>query len=212
MTETIELKQFLRTGNFGEFKEIHFGIMRDKLIEILGDTEWIHFTSRKSKFPSIYKYGKVEFYFEEGKEGRLCGIQILPTIREAALVNLKISYDFINTHLKYEPVLKQLEAESINYQLVKFEYDSDDVRRIETEGGVQIIFSEDFGQSISIQKISKFIHLKSKQPKEKQVSFSIPEPLYQQLKDLGVIERKSIANICKEIILNTPFAKLQKVW
>lgn len=159
MSETIQLKQFLKTGNFGESKEIHFGMTRDKLIEILGDSEWIHFTGRKSKFPSIYKYGKVEFYFEEGKDGRLCGIQILPMTKETTSGNLKINYNF-NIYLKYKPTLKQLEKESVDYRIIKSEYDGDDVRRIETAGDVQIIFSEDFDQSFSILKISKFIHLK----------------------------------------------------
>ncbi len=158
MTETVKLNEFLRTGNFGESKAIHFGMTRAKLIEVLGDTDWIHFATRKSKFPAIYKYGKVEFYFEEGANGRLYGIQISPITQEAPLENLKINYNFANTDLKHDLVLNHLDAESIKYQAVKSEFDSDDVRRIETEGGVQIIFSEDFDQSFSIFKISKFVH------------------------------------------------------
>ena len=99
MIEPIEIKEFLRTGNFGKFKEVYFGMTRNKLIEILGDTEWKHFSFKKSVVPSIYKYGKVEFYFEEGKNGRLNGIQILPTIQEADLLNLDINYDFIKSNL-----------------------------------------------------------------------------------------------------------------
>ena len=106
MIETIEIKPFLKTGNFGEFNEIHYGMKRKSLIKILGDTEWKHFTSKKSKIPSIFKYGKVEFYFEEGEDGRLKGIQILPIIQETELMNLKIDYGFIESNLGYESTLK----------------------------------------------------------------------------------------------------------
>lgn len=201
MIETIDIKEFLRTGNFGEFKEIHFGMTRNKLIEILDETEWKHFSFRKSKFPSIYKYGKVEFYFEEGKEGRLCGIQILPTIQETELMNLKIIYAFVNPKLKYESALKLLDNASIKYQEIQSEFDTDDIKTIETIGGVQIIFSEDFEESISIHKISKFVSLSSNQAKEQQISFSIPQSDYQKLKDAAIKEQKSISKICKEIII-----------
>lgn len=202
MIETIELKEFLRTGNFGEFKEIHYGMKRINLIEILGDTDWKHFSSKKSKIPSIYKYGKVEFYFEEGEDGRLMGIQILPTIQETELRNLKINYDFIKSSLNYESTLKYLDSESIKYKIVESEFDSQDVRRIETEGNVQLIFSEDFNESISIHKISKFIPLNSNQQKEKQISFSIPESEYEELKILANKHRKSISKICTEIVID----------
>jgi len=202
MIETIEIKDFLRTGNFGEFKEIHFGMKRERLVEIVGETEWKHYSRKKSKFPSIYKYGKVEFYFEEGENGRLYGIQIQPIIRETELVNFKINYDFIASNLDYESILKFLDLFSIKYKELDFEYDSEGIQRIETEGGVQLIFSKDyFNTSNSLHKISKFITLNSNQLKEKQISFSLPESAYEKLKRRANKEKKSISNICKAIII-----------
>ena len=202
MIETINTKEFLKTGNFGEFREIHFGMKRETLVELLGETEWIHFTSRKSKFPSIYKYHKVEFYFEEGENGKLNGIQILPSIQETNLINLKIDYNFIEPNLEFESTLKYLEKESIKYELVNFEFDSDGIPRIITEGNVQLIFTQDSEGTVSILKVSKFVKLNSNQIKMKQINFSIPEVEYQKLREQAIETRKSIQNICKEIILD----------
>lgn len=202
MIETIKAKEFLRTGNFGEFNEIHFGMKRENLIELLGDTRWIHFTNRKSKFPSIYKYHKVEFYFEEGENGRLHGIQISPRIQEADLLNLKIDYNFLSSNLEFQHALNILEKESIKYELVNFEFDTDDIPRIVTEGKVQIIFTEDSEEKVSVQKVSKFVELNSNQIEMKQINFSIPETEYQKLRKQAVETRKSIQDICKEVILD----------
>ena len=42
---------------------------------------------------------------------------------------------------------------------MKSEFDSEDVRRIETKGKVQLIFSEGFNETITIHKVSKFVKL-----------------------------------------------------
>ena len=204
MIEKIDIVEFLKTGNFGEFKELHFGMSRSKLTEVLGETEWKVFTRKKSEYASIYKYGKVEFYFEEEENGRLCGIQILPISQEAELINLEIDYEFIESNLDYESTMKSLEIASVNYENVESEFDSDEVRRILTEGGVQIIFNEGyFNKPNSLEKISKFITLDSSQSsRNRQVSFSIPETIYDGLKILSKEQRKSIKEICKEIIIN----------
>ena len=157
MIHRIELKEFMRTGHFGECKEIHFEMKREKLIQLLGESKWKHFSRKKSKYPSIYKYGKVEFYFEEGENGRLYGIQIQPMVQEADLLNLKINYEFIDSKSDFNSIIKYLEEVGISYTKLDFEFDSDDVQRLKTEGGVQIIFlKDDFNKSFSLQKINKF--------------------------------------------------------
>ncbi|HRI00558.1 MAG TPA: hypothetical protein PK006_05860 [Saprospiraceae bacterium] len=202
MVETIKVKEFLRTGNFGELREIYFGMKRENLFELLGQTKWMHFTYSKSKLPSIYKYDKVEFYFEEDENGRLYGIQILPTTHRAELVDLKIDYNFIEPDLEFQSTLKFLDQESIKYELVNSELDYDGMPRIETEGKVQLIFTQDDNEINSIQKVSKFVELNSTQLKMKQINFSIPDAEYQKLKEQAINTRKSIQNICKEIILD----------
>lgn len=157
MMQKIEIKEFLRTGNVNESKEIRFGITRNKLVEVLGDSQHQYFSSKKLKFPAIYKYGKVEFYFETGIKGKLYGIQILPTIQEEDLIN--INYSLINSNLDYRSALNYLESEFINYKLIKSKFDSEDVVRIETEGKVQLIFLKDFNEDIIIQKVHKFVKL-----------------------------------------------------
>jgi len=202
MIETISIKEFLRTGNFGEFKEIHFGMKREKLIELLGDTEWKHFAGKKSKTPSIYKYGKVEFYFEEGRNGRLHGIQIQLSPSDASLMNLKINYDFIESDLDFDSALRLLDLSSIKYNKLDFEFDGDEIYRIETEGGIQMIFSDNyFNEPISLLKVSKFITLNSTRRIEKQISVSIPKSDFLKLEKMADAELKSVSNICKEIII-----------
>jgi len=201
MNETVEVNKFLKTGNFGEFREIHFGMTRGEMLGVLGETEWKHFSFKKSKFPSIYKYGKVEFYFDEEENGKLYGIQILPSIQESDLVNLKVNYDILDSVVGYELTLKYLKRNSINYTIINSEFDNEDVVRVETDGGVQIIFSKNFDEPLSIEKISKFIPDPQKQERVKQINFSILESEYKKLKELAEKERISISKVCKKLIL-----------
>lgn len=86
--------------------------------------------------------------------------------------------------------------------MVNFEFDSDGIPRIITEGNVQLIFTQNSTGIVSILKVSKFVRLNSNQIKMKQINFSIPEVEYQKLREQAIETRKSIQNICKEIILD----------
>jgi len=199
MIETIQVIDFLKTGNFGEGGEIYFGMARTRLLDLLGETDWFSHTSKKSKFPSLYKYGKVEFYFEEGEEGRLYGIQIKPSMDAAKMHNLKINDDSLPAELKFDEALEVLKSNSIKYELINFEYTADeDLPRIQTEGNVQFIFDE----SGIIEKVNKFIELSSNKIAIKQISISIPEAEYERLRNQSIESGISIQKICKKIILD----------
>lgn len=157
MIKEIELIEFLKTGNIGDGKIIHYGMTRNGLIEALGKTKWIHYRSRNSRYPLIYKYGKIEFYFEEGEKGRLYGIQVKPTIQEAESKDLKIDYGFIKPELSFETSLNHLESASINYEIIEQDDDREEIQIVETEGKVQLMFSEDCDQSLIIDKVNKFV-------------------------------------------------------
>ena len=199
MTEKIKVETFLKSGKFGELEEIRFGILRADLFEILGETEWIHYSSKKSKHPAIYRYGLVEFYFEEGEDGRLNGIQICPIYQEADLNKLNIDYGIYKSEIGYENCLKHLKNLSIGYDKVVSKYDTKDVRRIKTEGNVNLIFSENENE-IVLYKISKFVDLGYHKPEMKQISFSVSAQNYELIRNMAKMKKISISNICKQII------------
>jgi hypothetical protein len=68
MTVVVKLEQFLRTGVFGS---ITFGMTRQKLRDILGSPDAEGFARRKDRYPSILKYGDIEFYFASSENDRL---------------------------------------------------------------------------------------------------------------------------------------------
>lgn len=201
MVQTIRITEFLRTGNFGKSGEVHFGMSRAELVALLGETKWMNYTGGKSRIPSIYKYDKVEFYFEEGENGGLKGIQILPAIQEAAMNDLRVDYNCLASCLEFQSAIQYLDKAAIKYTLVNSEWDSDGIPRIVSEGKVQLIFTQDSDGKAVLQKVSKFVEMDSKSPKMKQVHFSIPEAEYEQLRQQSIASRKSIKTICREIIL-----------
>ena len=203
MIETILIHEFLRTGGFGGLKELHFGMTKEKFDQILGESEWQDFSNEKSKSPSIYGFGKVEFYFEEGAEGRLTGIQIQPDLEASKKSNLKINYEFLAAISNYKEALKTLNQFAIKFDELLQDYDGEDVKRIETEGRVQIVFSQDYeSSSFLLHKISKFITLNSDNPNEHQINFSVEGSEYELLEAIGNEQGKSVAQICRENILD----------
>lgn len=70
MKEEIQIEYFIDKGNFGTEREIYFGMSREHLLNLLGESKWVQ-KNRNAISPSIYKYDKVEFYFENDINGRL---------------------------------------------------------------------------------------------------------------------------------------------
>lgn len=200
MEETIQIVDFLRTGNFDRSGSVHFGMTRSAFVKILGATEWTFFSTRKSRFPSILKYGKIEFYFEEGEEGRLYGIIVQPNVEAVELLHLKIDYAFITPEVGYEVMKSHLDAASIEYHEKASDFEPD-CQIIETSGAVQLLFAVGAIDKEPIMKVAKFIALASNRAKMKQVSFLIPEETYETLRKLAVERRKSIQDLCKEIVI-----------
>jgi hypothetical protein len=68
----VSLKDFLLTGILNPIK---FGMTSNELKDILGepDTVW---TKRKSRRPTGFEYGEIEFYFTDSNDNRLCTIYL----------------------------------------------------------------------------------------------------------------------------------------
>ena len=85
--------QFLETGSI---KPLHFGMSRRELEEILGPPGHKGGTSRKHRTPSIYKYGDLEFFFEQWRHG---GLRSLYREDSTGHCDLHISQDDIQNKL-----------------------------------------------------------------------------------------------------------------
>lgn len=155
MKETVQIDDFLKTGHFGKNGEIQYGMNRQFFIQLLGESKWT-MKSRKSSHPEIYKYDKVEFYFEKGEHGRLFGIQIKPSINSAPLLKLRIDYHFIDPNLQFENSIECLKSNAIEFDLINFKYDDENApQRILTSGNVELIFDD----GLILEKVSKFVEL-----------------------------------------------------
>ncbi|MCM3869444.1 MAG: hypothetical protein ND895_01935 [Pyrinomonadaceae bacterium] len=62
---SVSLKEFIETGYFGA---VCLGMNRTQVENILGIPEDTGGTSNKYRNPSIWKYGDVEFHFEDGAD------------------------------------------------------------------------------------------------------------------------------------------------
>lgn len=199
MIETINIEEFIRTGKFGE---INFGINRTQLEKILGKTDWLHYTSRKSKFPSIYKYDLIEFYFEEEENGRLYGIQVQLQTQEAQKGGLEVNYGFLSEVKSLEKVKEELIERNIQFQEFIKPYDNGNTKRIKTKGNVILIFGMTDENVFILHEINKFVQLSSNQALIKQVNFSIEDEYYIILREIATQKGISISQICAEIIKN----------
>ena len=196
----ITFTHFLQTGTFDPTNQIHFGIKRNRLVEILGEPDGDMFHSNRAKFPSLYVYGKMEFYLEPDKLGRLQGIQYSPTFFANHHEKLKINEGFIIKHLEINNATQYLQNASIKYQLLDLKYDQDTSQIIETEGKVKMIFYKDEDRFL-LRKISKFVQLGDNKPPEKQISCFIPLTAYEQLREMAIQQHKSISQFCREFII-----------
>ena len=55
----------------GDICPVRLGMTRDDLRAILGEPDDVGGTSRKYPNPAIWKYGELEFHFEQGQDGTL---------------------------------------------------------------------------------------------------------------------------------------------
>lgn len=132
-----ELKYFLKTGRF---ERICFGMTRDELITTLGETDWKFYVSDKDKFPAIYKYGRLEFYFNDNsKNARLVGIMFQPIPSPADHCFLKCNYHRWTKNTEINAAIQFLKVNNINFKEIPYELD-EEVKLILTEGNVSVYF------------------------------------------------------------------------
>jgi hypothetical protein len=58
-----------------DLSNVRVGMTRDEVVAVFGEPDDMGVTSRKYKTPSVYLYGRIEFYFESRKSGGLTWVQ-----------------------------------------------------------------------------------------------------------------------------------------
>jgi len=137
MTINEDLKYFLKKGHL---KDVSFNLNRAKLIEILGKTDWEHYSFRKDKYPSIYKYDKLEFYFNnQSAEAQINGImfQPIPTPSEKGFLNC--SYNGLTNKTTLNSVIEFLNTNEIKFSRTVDKWNEELIILI-TEGKVSMYF------------------------------------------------------------------------
>jgi hypothetical protein len=153
MTLREDLKYFLKTGRL---KNVEFGITRSQLIDKCGNTEWLHYTSSKSKYPSIYKFGRFEFYFDEGSKGKLIGMMFQPIPTPAENGNMLFNYNRLNYNTSINKLKDYLTSLNINFKELDDEFDKE-LKLIITEGDVTMFLDCQNSNQYVLHKAGRFI-------------------------------------------------------
>ena len=131
------LKHFFKTG---ELENINYGLTRAQLTKLLGKTNWEHYSSIRDKYPSIYKFGRLEFYFEnQRKDAGLSGIMFQPIPAAASNGFLKCNYHMWTKNTDINKASEFLKANKIKFADKPYKYDNE-ARLLFTEGKVSIFF------------------------------------------------------------------------
>jgi hypothetical protein len=152
-----QLKYFLDKGALAH---IDFGISRSRLTELLGNTNCVYYANDTDKFPSIYKYGRLEFYYmiDDLEEG-LSGIVFQPLPRPADKGNLNCNYNSWNEKLDINKAIDYLNRNNIRFQEFPNKRDLD-VRVLTTESDVKIAFDcQEIPGQFYLHKVLRFIDI-----------------------------------------------------
>ncbi len=132
-----QLKDFFKLG---VLENISYGLTRDDLTKILGDTDWKYFSSNKDKYASMYKYGRLEFYFDsKNEDARLSGILFQPLSSPADNGLLKCNYHRWTNNTDIEKAIEFLKINDIEFEEKPYEWNKE-TKVLLTEGKVNIFF------------------------------------------------------------------------
>lgn len=145
---TENIIDFLRTGQLNSFK---FGCTPQTLINTLGETSWTIPLDDNDNRPALIKYDQVEFYFDDNKTQKLCGIQITYS-QPGDRKNLSVEYGRLKQKVNYTDLKSYLQDQNISFTEKLSEYDKTD-SVIETQG--HVIFH--FDNENNIQKFGRFL-------------------------------------------------------
>ena len=200
---TVDILEFLRTGSFGP---VGFGMSRAELKQLLGPADDVGITSRKDRYPTIFKYGDIEFYINPAQD-RLYAIHsdYFTFLQGNARLQLQMHGIDSTTTLSQMKELLQSAAITFSERVDQFEG-----KRLVTQGNVVLGFGEiaSDGKTINhdgcFTTLSRFNHdVLVRQPPTKQVAITIPETTYEVIRKEALRQRISIAKLCSQWVVES---------
>ena len=114
---TVSLRSFIATGHFGDLR---FGWTRQQLEDVFGPAEAHGGGSRKHPYPTIWKYGDIEFFFEQyNRDGTLQMVFFDAFTVPCGWGQLVVDPWQINNRLTHEAGETLLRENDIAYQILK---------------------------------------------------------------------------------------------
>jgi hypothetical protein len=151
-TINVSFEDFLRTGNFGVIK---FGMTSGQILNLLGEPDFV-FTHSKSKRPTGFEYGDIEFYFISHKDSRLCAIYLDEFDIPKGSQHLNIDAWKLRSEMPQSEVEEILIQANIKFQPT--EMPDSTMNGIITEGGVElgfIFYADEFSAPEGLYNISR---------------------------------------------------------
>jgi len=146
---TVDISGFVKHGCFSE---IPYGISRNDFLILMGDCECTVKSAKKNVYPSIYKYGIVEFYYGDKKNGTLYGILVQPNSYPCEEGNVIFSYTGIDMEspLTYAQTIEYLNKNKVHFN------ENQDGHILTTDSGVDFFFHEESTPLFDEYELIKF--------------------------------------------------------
>lgn len=143
-----DIRYFLKHGSL---LNIPFGITRAELIEKLGNTENIRYSSPTDTFPSVFIYGRVEFHFAKYKKATFRAIKFDPWVEPVDKMNLDFNAFQWAKEMTRRKSITFLRNNKIKFLDKKFSHD-EGAWELETEGGVRLFYANEESPDIYVLK------------------------------------------------------------
>lgn len=193
---TVNLKEFLRTGQFGP---VTFGMHQDQVINILGQPDDTSIPPRRKRRPDILKYGTMELHFDDQADYKLFLIFADHLEHFSGGNRLELDPWVLRGHLSRPEVEDALRQAEISFS--EFTPLSTDLEGIRTEAGVELTFVLDPAENElggGFFSISLLTNLPSTIGPRRTVSFEIPLSDYEKIRKEAIRRRIKISKLCSE--------------
>ena len=130
----VSMLDFLRTGHFGP---VHLGISRIQTRDCLGEPEQWGPAPRAKHNAGVWKYGDIEFYFDNSNTLWMIFSDHVKTLKGGAAMDLNPWV--LNGSLMVKQALREFEDAGIPFQRIDWKVD-DTTERFRVGVGIDLIF------------------------------------------------------------------------
>jgi hypothetical protein len=153
MAEKVNLKDFLRTLKLGR---IHLGQSANDVAAILGEPDDVGGASRKHRWPSIWKYGDIELFFDyRTRQINLILINFWEDGYPSGDAAIQLDPWIIKGGLRIDEFIPPLDQEGIDY--CEVEPINTGTREFLVNSAIKVIFNndnEEYGGGAGLRKLS----------------------------------------------------------